>query len=111
MWEEMLSWAQCAPAPAAVRTECPEKPPRGDLVILPCMWAEGEFSSLSGQAYRPRGPWSWAWRKEQEGGLGLHGGKLLQALGLGLKRPVKEGGKSKVWGRGRDGGCSPDTIQ
>lgn len=35
---------------------------------------------------------------------------LLQALGLGLKRPVKEGRKLKVWGRGRDRGCSPDTI-
>lgn len=41
-WEEMLSWAQSAPAPAAVRAESPERPAGGGLVALPCSWVEGE---------------------------------------------------------------------
>lgn len=98
----MLSWAQRTPAPAVVRTECPEKPPGGELVILPCMWAE--FSPLSGQAYRPRGLWGWAWRKEQEGGLGLHGGKASSGPGARSEKARERRGKVEGLGQGQGWG-------
>lgn len=75
-----------------------------DLVILSCMWAGGEFSSLSGQAYRPRGPWCWAWRKEQEGGLGLHGGKSSSGPGARSEKASERRAKVEGLGQGQEQG-------
>lgn len=78
MWEEMLSWAQPAPAPAAVRAERPERPAGvwpGNLTLQlgGRRGQEGGFSSLLGQACGPRG-------------------SCLQWLGL------EKGGRKGPWG-------------
>lgn len=113
MWKEMLSRAQHAPAPAAVRAECPEKPAGGGLVTLPCSWVgKGRrvLSSLPGQVYRPRDHAfsGWDWRKWQEGALGLYGRKA--SLGPGAESEKASArrrhagpalGELMVWGRDR----------
>lgn len=65
MREEVLSWTQpaLAPAPAAVRTECPERPARG--------WSHDFTQQLRRRRGQTRRPRERILEKEgQEGGLG-----------------------------------------
>lgn len=86
MWEEMLSRTQpvLAPAPAAVRAECPEKPAGGWPGDLPQRLGgrrgrEPAFSSLLSQTCRPR-------ERGREGGLGLHRGEASSGPRAGSEK-------------------------
>lgn len=66
-------------------------------------------ASLPGQAYRPRGHFrGWAWRKRQEGVLGLHGREASSGTGAEPEKasarrghPDPALGEWMDWGRDR----------